>query len=266
MRAAAAQVAPQADHLPPWPGVDGELVYAVGDIHGRYDLLKLLLYAIVEDHRDEGADRRPLLIFCGDYIDRGPQSAEVVEALVQLQRRRDVQVNALRGNHEQAMLDFIEDPVRGAVWLAYGGAQTLVSYGVEPPAPQADTAAYLLARDALLAQMPAAHLRFLEALPLALELGDHYFVHAGVRPGVPLALQDDQDLLWIRKPFIEAKGPFEKVIVHGHSWTDDEPTLGDNRIGLDTGAYATGVLSAVRLGLGAPKVLRAGTGSPDQFE
>ncbi|MDG2520291.1 metallophosphoesterase family protein [Caulobacter segnis] len=246
--------------------MNGELVYAVGDIHGRYDLLKLLLEAIVADHRQSGSSQRPVLVFCGDYIDRGPQSAAVLEALVQLQRRTDVQLNALRGNHEQALLDFIDDPVRGAIWVAYGGSQTMVSYGLEPPAPQADAAAYRQARDALLGLMPAAHLRFLESLPLALELGDHYFVHAGVRPGVPLALQDSQDLLWIRKPFIDAKGPFEKVIVHGHSWVDAEPTVCDSRIGLDTGAYATGVLTAVRLGLGAPTILRARGSASGQLE
>lgn len=248
------------------PALEGELVYAVGDVHGSYALLKRLLAAIVADHREADDKRRPLLVFCGDYVDRGPQSAEVLEALVQLQRRPDVTVNALRGNHEQAMLDFIEDPVRCAAWLSFGGARTLQSYGVRPPAAQADTKAHLQARDQLLTRMPAAHLRFLEALPLALELGDYYFVHAGVRPGVPLALQDSQDLLWIRKPFLDTDRPFEKIIVHGHSWTDDNPIVREHTISLDTGAYATGVLSAVRLGLGPPKVIQAVLDEPEHGE
>lgn len=224
---------------------DGELVYAIGDIHGCYDLLKALLAKIAADCGPRAKGRRPILVFLGDYVDRGPQSAQVVEALIWLKRRPDLDVRLLKGNHEQAMLDFIEAPERAAGWLQFGGRETLQSYGVLPP--QGDPVAMVQARDELMAAMPAAHLRLLERLELMLGIGDYAFVHAGVRPGVSLADQEENDLLWIRQAFLEAPGPFEKIIVHGHTWLDERVQRHDHRIGVDTGAYATGVLTALRL-------------------
>ena len=224
----------------------GELIYAVGDIHGRYDLLKGLLELILADWQPRAAARRPLLIFCGDYVDRGPQSAEVIEAMVWLQRRGDVQACFLKGNHEQALMRFLDNPTDCAGWLRFGGVETLASYGVPAPPPD-DPAACFRARDQLLERMPSSHLRFMERLELMLVVGDYAFVHAGVQPGTGLKDQREEDLLWIRQEFLEDEGPFEKVIVHGHSWTDSQPQLHPHRIGIDTGAYATGVLSAVRL-------------------
>ncbi len=127
-----------------------------------------------------------------------------------------------------------------------------------PPADEAEPADYLRARDALLERMPASHLRLLQQLELMLVVGDYAFVHAGVRPGTPLENQAEDDLLWIRQEFLAAPGPFEKVIVHGHSWLDERPTLLPHRIGVDTGAYATGVLTAVRLEDESVSVLRTG--------
>lgn len=224
----------------------GELIYAVGDVHGRYDLLQALLELVVKDWQARAPERRPLLIFCGDYVDRGPQSAEVVEGLIWLQRRTDVQACFLKGNHEAGLMRFLDHPTDAGGWFRFGGVETLRSYGVPPPAPD-DAGACFRARDLLLRRMPSSHLRFMERLELMLVVGDYAFVHAGVQPGTDLKRQREEDLLWIREEFLEDEGPFEKVIVHGHSWVDAQPRLLPHRIGIDTGAYATGVLSAVRL-------------------
>ncbi len=201
---------------------------------------------IVEDWAISADDRRPLVVFCGDYVDRGPDSAEVVEALIWLQQRSDIQACFLKGNHEAALLRFLDDPPDCGGWLSFGGVKTLESYGVDPPEPD-DPASCFRARDLLLQRMPPTHRRFLEGLELMLVVGDYAFVHAGVQPGVDLRDQREEDLLWIRHEFLSDEGPFEKIIVHGHSWTDDNPKILPHRIGLDTGAYATGVLTAVRL-------------------
>ena len=242
--------------------VEGQLVYAVGDIHGCYDLLKGLLANIATDYAARAAGRRPILIFLGDYVDRGPHSAKVLEALIWLQRRGECDVRLLRGNHEQALMDFLDRPQDGAAWLRFGGLQTLTAYGVLPPDADEGPAGLVRARDEFLERMPAAHLRLLQDLELMVTLGDYAFVHAGVRPGVGLQAQAASDLLWIRKGFVDAPGPFEKVIVHGHTWIDEQAQVLDHRVGVDTGAYATGVLSAVRLEDGQLSLLRtAGAGS-----
>jgi serine/threonine protein phosphatase 1 len=242
--------------------VEGELVYAIGDIHGCYDLMKALLAQVVGDVAQRAAGRRPILIFLGDYVDRGPDSAKVIEALLWLKRRRGLDVRLLKGNHEAAMLDFLEDPATAAAWLRFGGAETLRAYGVPPPEEDEEEAGLARARDELLERMPASHLRLLQGLELMLRVGDYAFVHAGVRPRTSLAAQDEQDLLWIRKPFLEAPGPFEKIIVHGHTWISDRPQVFDHRIGADTGAFATGALTAIRLEDGELGVLQARTPEP----
>jgi len=236
---------------------DGRLIYAIGDVHGCYDLLRDLLALIARDHALRGAPGRPTLVFLGDYVDRGPQSAQVLEALAWLRRRPDLEVRLLKGNHEQALLQFLEEPVGAGPWLVYGGAETLAAYGVAPPQPDDHALEFVRARDELLDRMPAAHLTLLQGLELVIEAGDYAFVHAGIRPGVPLERQSERDLLWIRKGFLDAPGPFAKVIVHGHSWDGEAPQLGRHRLGLDTGAFATGVLTAMRLFDGEREVLQA---------
>ncbi|WP_310541747.1 metallophosphoesterase family protein [Phenylobacterium sp.] len=238
-------------------GTAGELVFAIGDIHGRYDLLKALLHTFAEDYSTRAKGRRPMLIFCGDYIDRGPQSAAVLEALIWLQRHAHLNVRLLMGNHEQALLTFLEDPDAGRGWLEFGGLATLAAYGVEAPRPDAGIVDLIRARDDLLARLPASHLRLLDSLELMVVVGDYAFVHAGIRPGKPLAAQEARDLLGIREAFTDAPGPFEKIIVHGHSWRSDTAEVLGHRVGLDTGAYATGVLSAVRLDGGEVAILTA---------
>ncbi len=225
--------------------VEGRRVYAIGDVHGCYDLLIALLQRLGDDAAAAGP-RATTLILLGDYVDRGPDSARVVEALCLLKSQAPFEVCLLKGNHEDALLRFLDAPSDGGPWLAFGGAATLALYGVDPPDPEDGLAAYATARDELLRRMPAAHLRLLQTLDLMAVVGDFAFVHAGVAPGEPLRGQSERDLLWIRREFLEARGPFEKVIVHGHTWDGDRPAVTPARIGLDTGAYETGVLSAMR--------------------
>lgn len=238
-------------------GVAGELVYAVGDVHGCYDLFKQLLGDIAGDAAGRARERRPVVILLGDYVDRGPESARVLDALIWLRRRQDLEIHLLKGNHEQAFLEFLDAPEAGGPWLSYGGAETLMSYGVAPPEPDADEAACRRARDALLERMPAGHLKLLLQLESMVVIGDYAFVHAGIRPGVPLEAQDETDLMWIRRGFLDHPGPFPKIIVHGHTWLSDQPQFAGQRLGIDTGAYATGVLSAVRLEDGELEVRQA---------
>jgi serine/threonine protein phosphatase 1 len=234
---------------PPARSTAGELIYAVGDIHGRYDLMKAALAGIVRDSAETGRGRTPMLVFLGDYVDRGPDSAKVLQALVWLQRRGDFALRLLKGNHEQGLLAFLDDPEHQAAWLDYGGAETLTAYGVTPPGPGGE--ARRRARDALLDHLPASHLQLLGELELMAVVGDYAFVHAGVRPDRPLESQTESELLWIRQGFVDAPGPFERVIVHGHTWLGEQPQVLEHRIGLDTGAYATGVLTVARLDEGS---------------
>jgi serine/threonine protein phosphatase 1 len=234
---------------PMWPAgkVDGQLIYAIGDIHGCYDQLRSLLRQIAADAEIHARGRTATLIFCGDYVDRGPASRQVLDALCWLKRWQPFDMLFLKGNHEQVMLDYISAPIEAMAWLRFGGAQTLQSYGVTPPAPGDAPEAHIAARDDLLDQLPVAHLRFLEDLELMVGVGDFAFVHAGVRPGVALDRQAEQDLLWIREEFLANDAPYDRVIVHGHTWESDQPEIGPHRIGIDTGAYETGVLTAIRI-------------------
>lgn len=224
----------------------GRIVYAIGDVHGCYDLLIPLLEAIVTDAAALTPAEPALMIFIGDYIDRGPRSAEVLSALVWLSRHAAVEVIFLRGNHEAMLLTFLEQPFRALPWLQHGGAETLASYGVLVPDKDVVENCWRL-RNEFMDRMPASHLDFLRDLPTQVTCGDYVFVHAGLRPGVPLARQEVEDILWIRDDFLAGEHKFEKVVVHGHTWTDDNPEITRYRIGIDTGAYATGTLTAVRL-------------------
>lgn len=228
------------------PSTQGRLVYAVGDIHGRLDLLTALLGRIDADARATSAQDRPVLVFLGDYVDRGPASREVIDCVRALGHASDFEVRALRGNHEQVMLSFLDDISVGPSWVEFGGGQTLAAYGVTPPPPRADTEAWQAAQEAFVAALPQADVEFIRNLEMSATYGDYMFVHAGVRPDVPLDRQEDADVLWIRHEFLGSERRLEKVIVHGHT-PEVEPYLGRARIGVDTGAYATGVLTAVRL-------------------
>ncbi len=249
-------VAQTEDYQPPLGSVDGQLVYAIGDIHGCYDELRALLAKIAQDAERRAAGRTASLIFCGDYIDRGTASSQVLDALCWLKRHGPYHVHFLKGNHEQVMLQYIADPAPVREWVAFGGAQTLHSYGVAPPDMADSLERHVTARDDLLERMPVAHLRFLETLELMVGIGDYAFVHAGVRPGVRLSEQTEEDLLWIRAGFIDADRAHERIIVHGHTPERSGPVMRPHRIGIDTGAYETGVLTALRLEDGDIGVLR----------
>ena len=220
---------------------DGMRVYAVGDIHGCAVELDRLTAAIVEDSTDRDGERH--LVYLGDYVDRGPDSKGVVDRL--LNPPVGFIAHYLRGNHDQALLDFLADPNFYVVWRDFGARQTLASYGVVPPRFE-DAAAFEEARDRFLAVLPQEHLDFFERLDLSERIGDYFFVHAGVRPGVALDQQSAEDLLWVRDDFLMSSVNFGVVVVHGHTPTA-APVRRRNRIGVDTGAFATGRLTAAVL-------------------
>jgi serine/threonine protein phosphatase 1 len=222
----------------------GSRLYAVGDIHGRADLLESLLGEIAADtaRHPEAAKR---LIFLGDYVDRGPASSAVID-LVLHDTPPGIEVVALMGNHEEMMLRFLEDIAVGRTWMMNGGDATLRSYGVEPPSMFSGTSRLQQAQQEFAERLPARHLSFLEGLAISHTEGDYLFVHAGVRPGVPLDRQRSEDLLWIRDEFLDSDRDFGKLVVHGHSISLD-PEFRPNRIGIDTGAYRSGQLTCLVL-------------------
>lgn len=229
---------------PPARAPAGRRVYAIGDIHGRDDLLEELLAKIGRDAMDSGPDR-PTLVFLGDYVDRGVHSREVIERLISIPKR-EFDTYYLRGNHESALLTFLDRPETGSTWLTLGGRETMFSYGVRAPGPNGSETEFCRAAAALRAAIPPEHLEFLQRLDLYVRLGDYLFVHAGLRPGRALAKQAQEDILEIRTPFLKSRSRWPFVIVHGHSPVS-QATRFAGRIALDTGAFATGRLSAVRL-------------------
>jgi serine/threonine protein phosphatase 1 len=166
--------------------------------------------------------------------------------LITLRDRSTLDMRLLRGNHDDSLLRFLGEPAFGPTWLRMGAAATLASYGVTPPSPRAGETEWTATRDAFAAALPDAHKVFFENLEPYVVIGDYLFVHAGVRPGVAPEQQSLQDLMWIREDFLDASRPAEQVVVHGHTPTA-EPYSDADRIGIDTGAYATSVLTAVRL-------------------
>jgi serine/threonine protein phosphatase 1 len=221
-------------------GPDDTRLYAIGDIHGRADLL-IEMHRLVQ--RDaEGFDGRKVLIYLGDYIDRGLQSKQVVEMLLGPPVPGFESV-FLKGNHEQAMLDFLEYPEATAGWLSFGGRETLMSYGLSITFMPLLKDMKKLAAE-LDQVLPDDHREFLANGLLSWRAGDYYFVHAGVRPGVPLDDQHFEDQLWIRDEFIDSEADHGAVVVHGHTISPD-PEIRPNRVGLDTGAFHSGVLSCL---------------------
>lgn len=224
---------------------EGTVVWAVGDIHGRLDLLLPLVEEIAADLHESKAERK-MVIFLGDYIDRGPDSRGVIKLLSGLSRAQGVEWRFLKGNHEQAMLEFLYDPSAGARWCEYGGDAALCSYGLRVPDLAHRTEAWARVAADLGHRMTAREKTFLEALELSVTVGDYFFTHAGARPGLALDRQTPDDLLWIRRPFLDSRTEFERIVVHGH--TPTAVVHADRRrIGIDTKAYESGVLTALRL-------------------
>jgi serine/threonine protein phosphatase 1 len=215
-------------------------VYAIGDVHGRRDLL----FALINKIHVHAAGRKAEIIFLGDYIDRGPHSAGVIDLLLESPRLARFETLFLKGNHEATLLEFLDDPGVGPSWAQFGGLETLMSYGVRPPALKSDAEAWAKASKELNRALPDAHRRFLSSLELQVTRGDYLFVHAGVDPEKALEEQTERDLLWIREEFLDNSRRLKKMIVHGHS-PDPTPYLDRRRIGVDTGAYQTGILTAV---------------------
>ena len=230
----------------------GTRLYAIGDVHGRLDLLNELEHLISRDLAT--APSRVLTVFLGDYVDRGRESAGVLERL----SSRDFCTPTcfLRGNHEEVFLQFFSDPSVLGSWRKFGGLETLHSYGVNVGEAMRG-ASYDVAQAALMDVLPARHRQFLEATLPSFTLGDYFFCHAGVKPGVDLEFQVSRDLFWIREEFLQYEGFFGKVVVHGHSPTP-EPELKSNRINVDTGAYASSILTAVVLEGETRRFLAAG--------
>jgi serine/threonine protein phosphatase 1 len=213
----------------------------VGDVHGRLDLLERLL-ARIEQEIEASPRRKTSVVFLGDLIDRGPQSAEVIERL-RTCRIAGASTHFIMGNHEEVMLrvlDGDEDVLQN--WLRFGGAETLRSYGLDPRSISRKTPADALA--VIRQAIPAEHVGFLRTFADSISFGDYLFVHAGIRPGTDLSEQSRADLRWIREPFLGHAGDHGFVVVHGHTITREVEVL-PNRIAIDTGAYSTGTLTAL---------------------
>jgi serine/threonine protein phosphatase 1 len=219
---------------------EGVRIYAIGDVHGRADLLDRMLSRI-DAHMAAHPVVRPIHLLVGDYIDRGPASREVVDLLINCAQGREMVL--LRGNHETFVGDFLSNPAALREWSRLGGLETLMSYGLKPPM-SADAATQKELAAALSAALPATHRQFFDNLLPSFACGGYFFAHAGVRPGIPLAQQRDEDLLWIRDEFLLHEEDFGKVVVHGHTPVR-EIDIRPNRINIDTGAYATGRLSCL---------------------
>ncbi len=224
-------------------GALGHRAYVVGDIHGRLDLLDQLLGEIRRDVAKR-PPRKMLLVFLGDLIDRGPNSAQVIESL-RSYKEEGVRTVFLLGNHEEVLLRILDgDTSLVASWLRFGGAECLKSYGVDPDqvAVMDDEAALATIRAAI----PEEHQAFLRSFVDTCRFGDYLFVHAGIRPGVSIDQQVQSDLRWIREPFLFDESDHGCVVVHGHT-ISPEVEERPNRIGIDTGAYRTGILTALVL-------------------
>lgn len=216
------------------------VVYAIGDIHGRLDLLERREADIARIHDPA---KPGVIVLLGDYVDRGPDSAGVLRRLTTV--RTALPRICLAGNHDAAFLDFVRAPTTSRDWLEFGGDATLRSYGIDPRhrARAKDEAGFAgLVGDVV----PASHIDFLTALPVTLRIGRYLFVHAGIRPGVPLDDQVEDDLMWIREPFLGIGPGLDLTVIHGHTVTR-EVNRGPGRIGIDTGAYFSDRLTVLRI-------------------
>ncbi len=250
------------------------VVYAIGDLHGSVHLLEEILCGIRRDSRERGALRR-VAVFLGDYVNRGEDSRAVVERVLD-PGLPGFEIVALKGNNEDLLLRFLDGDLSVVThWLDYGGTETMAHYGIaacnprtpDPReleelrwksdtladygvsaavTPQLDEAILRELRRRFTAALPQRHLGFFRGLGIAHREGDYYFVHAGIRPGVALDAQADLDCMWIRQRFLESDADHGAVVVHGHSITP-EPEVRANRIGIDTGAYRSGVLTCLVL-------------------
>jgi len=232
----------------PRPGTvpAGQAAYAIGDVHGRLDLLEDLLVRIRDDAGQHPSDSARSLIFLGDYVDRGPESRGVVDAVMSDLLPGFTTVRLL-GNHEEALLSFLDGESDGLDWLSFGGLETLLSYGVPLRSLPNSGEAVKALQVALIEAVPERHVAFFRRCLLHYTVGDYVFVHAGVRPGIGLEKQTQTDLLWIRDDFLRVRTPLPgRVVVHGHTICDLPQNRG-HRINIDTGAFVSGRLTCLVL-------------------
>ncbi|WP_159755292.1 metallophosphoesterase family protein [Sphingomonas sp. 8AM] len=237
-----------------------ERIYAIGDVHGRLDLFAKLIARIGRDHegRSPGAAR---IILLGDIIDRGADGAAMVKGCMKLTTASD-HFMVLKGNHEEMMVQALAGDLKTyRAWLEFGGRETLLGWGVDTAAVTADATRADLRRAAK--TVGPEVLTWLDQLPLYHQHDGFMFVHAGIRPAIPLRQQDPGDMLWITDDFLESELDHGKIVVHGHSIVDGGPDLRPNRIGIDTGAFRTNRLTAIRIEQG--DVWFADTGGVDDF-
>jgi serine/threonine protein phosphatase 1 len=222
------------------------VVYAIGDIHGRLDLLHSIQQEIVDDAARRPASRRQL-VYLGDYVSRGPHSAGVVDRVREWLPAGFERIT-LKGNHEDLLLRFLDGEIdTGRHWLDYGGLEAMAAYGVAIADRNArDDASVIALHKDLAGRIPSSHLDFFRTLQISHRAGDYVFVHGGVRPGVPLPEQNARDCLWIRKTFLNSDADYGAMVVHGHS-ISEQPEIRRNRIGIDTGAYRSGILTCLVL-------------------
>ncbi|MGX5667727.1 metallophosphoesterase family protein [Rhizobium daejeonense] len=235
------------DALPPYT------LYAVGDVHGCLDEL-LAVETRIRD--DIVSNETPgLIVYLGDYVDRGPQSAGVLNLLSGPNNDKRMRRLPLCGNHDAIFAAFVRDPANHMEWIDHGGRQTMLSYGIDIDElftrvrRRPEEVARVLQQ-----AVPSRHLSLIDVLPISLRVGPFLFVHAGIRPGVTLQDQTDEDMLWIREPFLSTGPQLPFTVVHGHS-PFSEPDFGRSRIGLDTGAYVSGKLSVLKIANGVPSLL-----------
>lgn len=219
----------------------GERVYAVGDIHGRCDLFEKLVEAIELDNGDR-AQANSTVVLLGDLVDRGPDSYGVLTVAREWQRLRPVHL--LMGNHEEMLLQALDSVDVLKQFIRYGGKETLLSFGID--AATYAEATWPQLQELMRSAIPQRMVDFIRTFEDQVQIGDYLFVHAGIRPGVGLETQRRSDLRWIREPFLSHPGWHGAVVVHGHT-ISESPELRDNRIGIDTGAYNSGVLTALGL-------------------
>jgi serine/threonine protein phosphatase 1 len=237
------------------PAPEGVTIYAIGDIHGRSDCLATTHALIDRDIGQKGSSNAAVEVYIGDYVDRGPDSKGVIERL--LARAESYKIVLIKGNHEIIMESFLRGKTSFDDWRAVGGLETALSYGVDARALLAHGGT-IRPRD-LAEKLPIPHLRFFSALEDMHLIGRYCFVHAGIRPGVPLERQSIEDLTWIRDDFLDFTGNFGCIVVHGHTPVPTVEFL-PNRVNIDTGAYATNRLSVIRIDADGVSVL----GNPPQ--
>ena len=227
-------------------GPDGMRLYAIGDVHGRLDLLTAMHRRIESELEYRAASSDWRIIHLGDYVDRGPDSRNVIDFLIEA-KKRDPRNIMLAGNHDIGMLEFLANGEPDGLFMNYGGVQTAQSYGVDLTRDahwHGKTEAVRRGHAALVKAVPRSHVDFLQSLTFSVTFGDFFFCHAGIRPGVPLDHQNQQDLIWIRDAFHDHSGLFSKVIVHGHTPVP-EAEVRANRVNVDTLAWKSGALSAL---------------------